>query len=141
MSMWLEYAKVSEATLEAVRKDDAVAQALFFGEEGKPADFDAGKDVIGLDYRTLSAMLEGMEEAGIDCSWTRRAIGEEYGDALSFELTYGPAFFFTVEEVAELAAGLSAEEGWDPDDDFEENIARFFVQAAMERKAVIGGVN
>jgi len=141
MSMWLEYPKVSEAMLEAVRKDDAVAQAIFFGEEGQPDDFDPTADAIGLDYRTLSAILEGMEEAGIDTAWTHRALGEEYGDALSFELCYGPGFFFTVEEVAELAAGLSAEQTWDPDDDYEENIARFFVQAAKEKKAVIGGVN
>ena len=139
MSMWLEYAMVDEATFEKAKEDEGVCDAIFFADEA-PAGVDRATQVIGLDYRTLSAMIEGMEEAGIGCDWTRRALGEEYGSELAFEFCYGPGFGFSPAEVKALAEGLAAEE-WDPEDDYEENVARFFAKAAAAGKAVIGGVN
>ena len=89
---------------------------------------------LGVEFVTASAW------AGIGCDWTRRALGEEYGSELAFEFCYGPGFGFSPAEVKALAEGLAAEE-WDPEDDYEENIARFFAKAAAAGKAVIGGVN
>ena len=62
MSMWLEYAMVDEATFEKAKEDEGVCDAIFFADEA-PAGVDRATQVIGLDYRTLSAMIEGMEDS------------------------------------------------------------------------------
>jgi hypothetical protein len=141
MSMWLELARLGTEGQKALAADaGATCRALFFDEGTAPSDFESTHS-IGLDYRTLLAMVEGMEEAEIDCGWTRSAFGEgDEGSALDFDFTYGPAFLFSPKEVAAIAEGL-ASEAWDPEDDFEENIARFFALAAKKGQAVVGGVN
>ena len=139
MSMWLDYAKLSPELLEKVKATpEPLINALWFGEG--EVDGVSESDLMGLDYRTLMAICEGLEEAGMDTTWTYRATGDEFGDVIDFEVTYGLVFYFTPSEVAQIAAGL-AEEDWDPEDDYEENIARFFATAAGEGKAVIGGVS
>lgn len=141
MSMYIELARLGTEGQKALSADAATTcSAIFFGEGETPADFDSAHS-IGLDYRTLLAMVEGMEEAEIDCRWTRCVMGEgDEGSALDFEFTYGPAYVFSPKEVVAIAEGLAGE-AWDPEDDFEENIARFFAFAAKEGQAVVGGVN
>lgn len=141
MSMWLEYAKVSKETLERIKDTPKpMIDAIWFGEGDPVEGVDLDSDVIGLDYRTLVAMWEGMEEVGLDMPWTQRATGEDFGNVVDYELSYGPVFYFTPQEVSELASGLTEDE-WDVEDDFEENIGRFFAIAAREGKAVIGGIS
>ncbi|MEZ4251190.1 MAG: hypothetical protein R3B99_23500 [Polyangiales bacterium] len=140
MSMWLELVKVEESVAQALRKDPSVGEVLFFGKGETPPSLDPERDAVGLDYRTYSALVDGLEEAGEDCTWTHRVLGDDYGEAVEFELTYGNAWVFTPDEVRAIAAGL-ASEAWDPEEDYEENLARFFARAAEEGKAVVGGVN
>lgn len=142
MSMWLEFARLGPEGQKALAADaGATCRAIFFNEGAPPSDFEKSHG-MGLDYQMLLSMVEGMEEADIDCGWTRSAFGEgDEGSALDFDFTYGPAFLFSPKEVVAIAEGLGASETWDPEDDFDENIARFFAWAAKAGQAVVGGVN
>lgn len=141
MSMWLELARLGSEGQKALAADaGATCRAVFFDDGEAPSDFDSTHS-MGMDYRMLLAMVEGMEEAEIDCRWTRSALGEgDEGSEVDFDFTYGPAFLFSPEEVVAIAEGLATEE-WDPEDVYDENIARFFALAAKNGQAVVGGVN
>ena len=143
MSMYLEYAKVSPETLKKILADDSILDAIFFGEGALPDGYNSGTDGIGLDYRMYAEIAEAMAggtEIYDQDTWTAKAAGNQFGTELEFEFNYGPVIYFTPEEVKQIAEGLPGE-GWDPDEDYEENVARFFRVAAAEGKAVLVGVN
>ena len=148
MSMWLTYAKVSVDTLTQIQKTPDLLDSIFFEGKTAPGDLDEEKDVFGMDYRTYSAIAEAMAE-GVEIeeqdTWTAKAVGVAYGDDLEYEFCYGTGFYFTVEEVKSIAAGLSEEVGElfeeaEPDD-FEDDVGAFFKIAAIEGKAVVGGIS
>lgn len=122
--MWLNLAKVSPDLLADIRVRPDLLDALFFDEAGDPpAGFDPRSDVLGCDYRTLSAVAEGMaaqEEPGVDWRekyvWLRRATGDNEADMVAdYEFTYGPAFAFDPATVQAVLDGLN-DEGWAFDD-------------------------
>jgi hypothetical protein len=128
MSMWLNLAKVSPDLLAEIRERPDLLDTLFFDDGvDPPAGFDLRADVFGCDYRTLTAIAQGMaaqEAPGSDWRDTyvflRRATGEEERDHLAdYEFTYGPAFAIGVDDVLTVHRGLSAE-GWDFDEDDED---------------------
>ena len=129
MSMWLNLAKVSPDLLAEIQERPDLLDTLFFDEGvDPPAGFDLRADVFGCDYRTLTAIAQGMaaqEAPGSDWRDTyvflRRATGEEERDHLAdYEFTYGPAFAIGVDDVLTVHRGLSAE-GWDFDEDDDED--------------------
>jgi hypothetical protein len=169
MSMWLNLAKVSPALLAEIRTRPDLLDALFFEESSGIEGFDPHADVLGCDYRTLSAIAEAM--AGHDdpaLDWRdqypglSRATGEadvEYLDG--YEFTYGPAFAIAPEDLPAVLESLVAED-WtyddldeleegdtdaaeaDEDDELMygdvEDLVPFFEAAAREGKAVVGGI-
>ncbi|GIH06067.1 hypothetical protein Rhe02_41340 [Rhizocola hellebori] len=149
MSMWLMLAKIEVGLLDAVRADpDLLAGVLGEDESPMPEDlsaaFDAGSDLFEADYRTLSAIAEALESK----EWFDQATGGT--ESLDYEdFTYGPAFALSPRDVSAVAAGLVAD-GWpvsgtadEPDDEFDDDIdlAGFFIAAANQGRAVVGGIN
>jgi hypothetical protein len=125
MSMWLNLAKVSPDLLAQIRARPDLLDNLFFDEEADPpAGVDLRVDLFGCDYRTLTAIAEGMasqEAPGTDWRETyvflRRATGDDERDHLQgYEFTYGPAFALGTDDVLAVHRGLS-DEGWDFDGD------------------------
>lgn len=142
MSIQLEYCKVTPATLAKILLDESILGSIVFGKGEPPAEFDGTKDWTAVDYRIYSAIAEetGGMEISAQKTWTAKAAGVNFGSDLEFEFNYGPAFYFSVEEVKQIAEGL-IEEGWNPEEDYDGNISRFFSRTSAEGKAVIGGVN
>ncbi|MEU0933032.1 hypothetical protein [Embleya sp. NPDC005971] len=138
MSSWLTLVKIEPALLGELReRADPVGELL--GTRGRGGDGDAH----GEDYRSLCGVAEGraeVEEGTAD--WTAvypalaRAVGDGGGAGEVLDPGDGTAFVLTPEEVARVAAGL-ADEGWIRFLD----IARFYVAAAAEGRAVLGQVN
>lgn len=136
MSMWLNYAKLSPSTFEKAKKTPSLVESLFFSEAGaaRPADFDSEADVFGEDYRTISAVTEAMDEAGVPHEWLDKAMGDGAGDELAYEFCYGPGFALSPAEVKTIAKELGKE-----GDGF--GIAEFFAEAAKQGKGIVGGVS
>ncbi len=148
MSMQLMYTKVTNETLEKIKKDTELIDAIFMEGEAPLSDWDYDKDALETDFQTFTEIAEAIGE-GVEIydqdGWASKAIGQDYGSTLDFDFGYGDAFYFTPDEVRKIAAGLEEEIGdlGDPStpNDFEDNVPGFFRIAAKEGKAVVGGVN
>lgn len=155
MSMQLMYTKVTNETLEKIKKDAELINAIFMEGEAPLSDWDYDKDTFEMDYRwfieVAAAHADGVEIFE-QTGWAAKAIGHlieeensKFGRLIDFEFCYGPAFYFTAEEVKKIAAGLAIELGDMQEDsspdDFEDDVPAFFRFAAEEGKAVVGGVN
>jgi hypothetical protein len=136
MSMWLSYAKLSPSSFDEVRKSPSLVEALFFDSElSPPSDFDSEKDTFGEDYRSISSVLEAMEEdVGHEAGALKRAMGDGAGEELEYEFCYGPGFALSPADVVTLARELAEDS-----DGF--GIAEFFAEAAKQGKGIVGGIS
>ncbi|MFF7248225.1 hypothetical protein ACFZBU_30440 [Embleya sp. NPDC008237] len=134
MSMWLTLVKIEPALPnEARESSDPV---------GELRNARGRDDAHGEDYRVLCGIAEGRAEVEEGtAAWMNvypalaRAIGNGCAAVEASGPGRGAPFVLTPEEVAHVAAGL-ADEGWTR---FLE-IARFYVVAAAEGRAVVGEV-
>ncbi|GAB3142991.1 hypothetical protein GCM10027290_18600 [Micromonospora sonneratiae] len=110
--MWLNLAKISPKLLAILRAQPALTGKLFYEtDDTDPLDgFDQDRDVLGVDYRILSAIAEAAEEANPgfteERSWLSYAV-QGTDDTLDVEFGYGPAYVLAPMEVERLAAGMA----------------------------------
>ncbi|MDI2127562.1 hypothetical protein [Yinghuangia seranimata] len=133
MSIWLTLVKLDPAAADEARTRPESVAGLLDGTAGRHAE----------DYRALGDIAEGRaetEEGTAD--WTRAypalaaATGTDRPLVEGSDNGYGPAFVLGPDDVRRVADGLAAE-GWTG---FLE-IARFYVAAAAEGRAVLGALS
>jgi hypothetical protein len=133
--MWLTLVGIEPALLGDGREQPRLVGELLDGR-GR----DDALDAHGEDYRVLHDIAQGraeVEEGSVEWRTVYPALARATGDgcAVVDVLDSGDeaAFVLTSEEVARVAEGLG-DEGWTR---FLE-IARFYVKAAAEGRAVVG---
>ena len=102
-----------------------------------PLDIDA--DTLMEDYLQISELLDESVE---EYEWMRKA-ANGMGSTIRFDLGYDDVFVLSPGEVAEIAAGLAAEEWFRPDSDEAWPVlavASFYREAAKQGRGIIGGV-
>ena len=132
--MWMNFARVSAASLEALKKDASGLDFLFFSEDGAKAAANSagivGAPCAGLDYRTAAMVIEAMaEHTGEGESDPLGELGVT-GD-LDYDAGYGPAFYLDPAAVKKA----SADSGIPPLDD---EVEELFAAAAKAGEAIVG---
>ncbi|WP_344491732.1 hypothetical protein [Nonomuraea monospora] len=155
MSMRLNLAKIEGALLASMRVNPATLIGAVFLDDGRARQgFSREADMFVDDYRTLIAVAEGRAEAEHGTvrwkkcyPWLATATGESgENDVAGSVLGYGPAFVLDPAEVTAVAQGLVGE-GWGAGKvragRFEgfEALVPFYVEAARQGKAIVGGVS
>ncbi|MBO6940110.1 MAG: hypothetical protein JJ863_34380 [Deltaproteobacteria bacterium] len=140
MSMWLNVARVSSRALQKMAREDALVEALFFGEgaEAERARQELGMEAdhtAGMDYLLAREQMETMS----------RAMGERVnGDPviadlgvsgeLEYEAGYGPAFFLDPEAVRNALTESTTLE-------LDSEVASLFAEAAQDGQFVVAVVS
>ncbi|MFG1609111.1 hypothetical protein [Actinoplanes sp. NPDC049265] len=144
MSMELLLVRLTPAQQEAIAADPELLDLVFPEDEqaslpGVLASLHIDADTLEENYLEISAILDESVE---EYEWMRKAANGT-GTTIRFDFGYGDAFVLSPEQVAEIAAGLDAEEWLRPDSDEAGSVlavAAFYRDAAALGRGVIGGV-
>jgi hypothetical protein len=144
MGMELLLVRLTPAQQEAIAADPELLDLVFPEDEqtafpGVLAPLDIDADTLTESYLQISAILDESVE---EYEWMRKAANGT-GTTIRFDYGYDDVFVLSPEQVAEIAAGLDAEEWLRPDSDEAwpvRAVATFYRDAAMLGRGIIGGV-
>ena len=144
MGMELLLVRLTPAQQEAIAADPQLLRLIFPEEENAPlpgvlASLDIDADTLMESYLHVSAILDESVE---EYEWMRKA-ANGMGATIRFDYGYEDVFVLSPEQVAEIAAGLDAEEWLRPDSDEAWPVlavATFYREAAKLGRGIIGGV-
>ena len=144
MGMELLLVRLTQAQQETIVADPELLDLVFPEDEHDPlpgvlASLNIGADTLAESYLEISAILDESVE---EYEWMRKAANGT-GMTIRFDYGYGDVFVLSPEQVAEIAAGLDAEEWLRPDSDEAASVlavANFYRDAAKLGRGIIGGV-
>jgi hypothetical protein len=123
MSMIMYFVAVTEDEFNQAKADDELAGTLL-----------AREDAVDVDYRTISAAVEGMAEVeGSD--ETEPSFGEE--GSLGFEGNYGPAMYWSPATIKDLEAS----NGWEMAVQIEPALEKLLASAKDGKRYVLAVVD
>lgn len=140
MSMWLNVARVSPRALAKMQREEALVEALFFGEGAeaekarKELEMEADH-TAGMDYLLAREQMETMSRA-MGGSVSGDPVIDDLGVSgeLEYEAGYGPAFFLDPDAVRNALTESTTLE-------FDSEVASLFAEAAQDGQFVVAVVS
>lgn len=144
MGMELLLVRLTPGQAEAIVANPELLRLVFPEDEQEAlpdvlASLDIDSDTLMEDYLQIARILDESVE---EYEWMRKAANGT-GSTIRFDFGYEDVFVLSPGEVAEIAAGLDAEEWLRPNSDEAWPVlavATFYREAAKQGSGIIGGV-